>query len=449
LSQTEEMIQEIPGVKSVFYIQGYGGYANRARMMINLTPKAEREYSQEDIKKIARTKLRLIPGLKATAEDISVVGGGIRNVPIQYSIRGQDLSALKSYARQITDEFSKLPGIVDVDTSLEAGKPEYQVYIDRDRAADLGVDVATVAEAINLLVSGELDIARYKDELKGKRYDIRVRLYSEDRDSKGDLERIYVKARDGRLVELSNVVMINEGTGPSVIDRVDRQRAITVFASLEGKPLGQAQAELDAIAAKILPADYVPKYQGMAEVMQESFGYLLFALLLGIVMAYMILASQFESFIHPVTVLLSMPLSFIGAFGALFITGKTLSIFSIIGLILLMGLVKKNAILLVDYTNVLRGRGMARREAILQAGPVRMRPILMTTFAMIFGMLPIALGVGEGAETRAPMGIAVIGGLLTSLFLTLVVVPSAYDIFDDWQEKFKNRKKRKERLEEK
>jgi hydrophobic/amphiphilic exporter-1 (mainly G- bacteria), HAE1 family len=449
LSQTEEMIQEIPGVKSVFYIQGYGGYANRARMMINLTPKAERQYSQEDIKKIARTKLRRIPGLKATAEDISVVGGGIRNVPIQYSIRGQDLSALKSYARQITDEFSKLPGIVDVDTSLEAGKPEYQVYIDRDRAADLGVDVATVAEAINLLVSGELDIARYKDELKGKRYDIRVRLYSEDRDSKGDLERIYVKARDGRLVELSNVVMINEGTGPSVIDRVDRQRAITVFASLEGKPLGQAQAELDAIAAKILPADYVPKYQGMAEVMQESFGYLLFALLLGIVMAYMILASQFESFIHPVTVLLSMPLSFIGAFGALFITGKTLSIFSIIGLILLMGLVKKNAILLVDYTNVLRGRGMARREAILQAGPVRMRPILMTTFAMIFGMLPIALGVGEGAETRAPMGIAVIGGLLTSLFLTLVVVPSAYDIFDDWQEKFKNRKKRKERLEEK
>ncbi len=161
--------------------------------------------------------------------------------------------------------------------------------------------------------------------------------------------------------------------------------------------------------------------------------------MLGIIMAYMILASQFESFIHPVTILLSMPLSFIGAFGALFITGKTLNIFSLIGLILLMGLVKKNAILLVDYTNVLRERGMSRREAILQAGPVRMRPILMTTVAMIFGMLPIALAVGEGAETRAPMGIAVIGGLLTSLILTLVVVPAAYDIFDDWQEYFKKR----------
>jgi HAE1 family hydrophobic/amphiphilic exporter-1 len=181
----------------------------------------------------------------------------------------------------------------------------------------------------------------------------------------------------------------------------------------------------------------------MADVMTESFVYLLFALVLGIIMAYMILASQFESFVHPITVLLSMPLSFIGAFGALYLTGNTLNVFSLIGLILLMGLVKKNAILLVDYTNVLRGRGLGRREAILQAGPVRMRPILMTTFAMIFGMLPIALAVGEGAETRAPMGIAVIGGLLTSLLLTLVVVPAAYDIFDDWLEKFKNRKEKK------
>jgi HAE1 family hydrophobic/amphiphilic exporter-1 len=234
-----------------------------------------------------------------------------------------------------------------------------------------------------------------------------------------------VRARDGKLVELANVVKVEEGTGPSVINRADRQRAITVFASLEGKPLGQAKEELDAIAGRILPADYVPKYYGMADTMKESFGYLLFALLLGVIMAYMILAAQFETFV--------------GAFGALYLTGKTLSIFSFIGLILLMGLVKKNAILLVDYTNVLRGRGMSRREAILQAGPVRMRPILMTTFAMVCGMLPIALGVGEGAETRSPMGIAVIGGLLTSLVLTLVVVPSAYDIFDDWQEYFKKK----------
>jgi HAE1 family hydrophobic/amphiphilic exporter-1 len=441
--KTEAMIQEIPGVKSVFYVQGYGGYANRGMMMVNLIPKAERKYNQEDIKKMARTKLRQIPGLKVSAEDISMFGGGIRNVPIQYSIRGQDLAALQNYSKQIVAEFSKLPGIVDVDTSLEVGKPEFKVYIDRDRAADLGVDVASVAEAINLLISGELDIARYKDEQKGKRYDIRVRLNPEDRESLRGLQRISVRARDGKLVELANVVKIQEGTGPSVINRVDRQRAITVFASLEGKTLGQAKDELDAIAGKILPPDYLPKYQGMADTMKESFGYMLFALMLGIIMAYMILAAQFESFVHPIIVLLSLPLSFVGAFGALFLTGKTLNIFSFIGLILLMGLVKKNAILLVDYTNVLRERGMSRREAILQAGPVRMRPILMTTFAMVFGMLPIALGVGEGAETRAPMGIAVIGGLLTSLILTLVVVPAAYDIFDDWQEYFKKRRSKK------
>ncbi|HNQ66480.1 MAG TPA: efflux RND transporter permease subunit, partial [Smithella sp.] len=436
----EKMVRDIPEIKSVFYVQGYQGYANRGIMIVGLIPKADREKSQEDIKKIVRMNLKQIPGLKVSAEDVSLVGGGIRQVPIQYSIRGQDLNELQKYARQITTEFAKRPGIVDVDTSLEAGKPEFKVYIDRDKAADLGVDVATIAEAINLLVGGELDIARYKDEKKGKRYDIRVRLNAEDRESSEAMQKIYVRARDGKLVELSNVVRIAEGTGPSVINRADRQRAITIFASLEGKPLGEARNELDEIAGRILPADYVPKYYGMAEVMQESFIFLLFALILGIIMAYMILASQFESFIHPATVLLSMPLSFIGAFGALFLTGKTLNIFSLIGLILLMGLVKKNAILLVDYTNVLRERGMSRRDAILQAGPVRMRPILMTTFAMIFGMLPIAFAVGEGAETRAPMGIAVIGGLLTSLILTLVVVPAAYDIFDDWQEYFKKRR---------
>jgi len=438
--KAEEYVKSIPEIKTVYYNQGYGGYSNRGLMIVGLAPKADRKKSQEDLKKEVRIKLRRIPGLKVSAEDLSVIGGGQRQVPIQYSIRGQDMTALTDYTRKISAELAKSPGIVDVDTSMEPGKPEYKVYIDRDRAADLGVDVATVAEAINLLVSGELDITRYKDELRGKRYDVRVRLNPEDRRTSGDLERIYVRSRDGRLIELSNVVKIQEGSGPSVINRVDRQRAITVFASLEGKPLGDAIEELNAIAGRILPPDYLPKYQGMADTMKESFGYLLFALVLGIIMAYMILASQFESFIHPITVLLSMPLSFIGAFGALFITGKTINIYSLIGLILLMGLVKKNAILLVDYTNVSRERGMSRREAILHAGPVRMRPILMTTFAMVFGMLPVALGVGEGAETRAPMGIAVIGGLLTSLFLTLVVVPAAYDIFDDWQEYFRKRK---------
>lgn len=436
--KAEDIVRSTPEVITCFYAQGFFmGQVNRGLMFISLKPKAERRRAQQDIMAEVRKKIRDIAGLEGTAEDISLIGGGVRNVPIQYSVRGADLTAVEAYAKKIVYEFSKLPGIVDVDTSLESGKPEIRVYIDRDKAADLGVDVASVAEAANFLIGGEVDITKFKDEAKGRRYDIRARLTSEDRYKPGDIGRIYVTAKDGRRVELSNIVRIREAGGPSVINRVDRLRAITVFANLEDKPLGQAKTDLDSISAKILPPGYSGMYKGMADVMGESFYYLMFAIILGAVLAYMILAAQFESFVHPVTVLLSMPLSFVGAFGALFITGNTINLFSLIGLILLMGLVKKNAILLVDYTNTLRAGGMDRRQAILSAGPVRLRPILMTTFAIVFGMLPIALGIGEGAETRAPMAIATIGGLLTSLLLTLVVVPVVYDLFDELQYKLK------------
>jgi HAE1 family hydrophobic/amphiphilic exporter-1 len=443
--QGETIVKSFPEANRFFYLQGFGaggaGQINKAIIFTGLKKKVERKKGQEQLKAEIRQKLNQIPGMKATAEDVSMIGGGIRNVPIQYSIRGLDLDVLQNYTRQITTEFAKLPGIVDVDTSLEAGKPELKVFIDRNKAADMGVNVAGIADAVNILISGEVDITKYKDEEKGRRYDVRVRLNPEDRVNPDDLGRIYVRAKDGRLVELASVIRVQEGGGPSVIYRVDRQRATIVYASLEKKPLAQAMAELDGISAKVLTPGYTARYKGAADTMKESFKYLLFALFLGIVMAYMVLAAQFESFVHPFYVLLAMPLSFIGAFGALLLAGKTISIFSLIGLILLMGLVKKNAILLVDYTNVLRERGFTRREAILQAGPVRLRPILMTTLAMVFGMLPVALGLGEGAETRSPMGIAVIGGLLTSLFLTLVVVPSAYDLFDDWIEKFRRSRK--------
>ena len=439
--KAEEEIRKFPEVITVFYAQGLWGSVNKANMFVGFKPKAQRKRSQEVLKAEMRKVLRNIPGLKASVEDISLLGGGIRNVPIQYVIRGRDLQALERYMNQITAEFSKLPGIVDIDSSVEVGKPEVKVYIDRDKAADLGVDIATIAETINILIGGEVDVTKFKDSAKGRRYDVRARLNPDDRDSPDDIGRLMVRARDGRLVELANVVSVTEGGGPSVINRVDRQRAVTLFANLEGKPLGQAKAELDSIAEKVLPPDYTTAYKGAADLMGESFYYLLFALILGVVMAYMILASQFESFVHPVTVLLSMPFSFIGAFGALLITGKTLNIFSFIGLILLMGLVKKNAILLVDYTNTLRMRGLDRRTAILQAGPVRLRPILMTTVAMVLGMMPIALGIGEGAETRAPMAIATVGGLITSLFLTLIVVPVAYDLFDSIGDRLKGKKK--------
>ena len=431
----EEFVISIPEVKTVFYGQGTFGETNKGSMFVGLKPKAERTRSQQEIMAEIRNRLRKIPGLKGFAEDVSLVGGGQRMVPIQYTIKGRDLTGLQEYSKSIVAEFSKLPGIVDVDSSLEIGKPELRVHIDRDKAADLGVNIASVAETINLLVSGEVETTKYRDEARGRRYNVKMKLNPDDKDNPDDIKRLYTRSNDGRLVELSNVVTVQPAGGPGIINRVDRQRAITLFANLEGKPLGEAMTELNAISAKILPSDYSTGYKGMAEMMGESFGYLMFALVLGIVLAYMVLASQYESFIHPITVLLSMPFSFIGAFLAILITGKTLNIFTFIGLILLMGLVKKNAILLVDYTNTLRARGMERKEAILTAGPVRLRPILMTTFAMVLGMMRIAVGIGEGAETRSPMAIATIGGLLTSLFLTLIVVPVVYDLFDELQSK--------------
>jgi hydrophobic/amphiphilic exporter-1 (mainly G- bacteria), HAE1 family len=434
--KAEDIIRKYPEVTSIFYYQGGGrtDEINKATMTVNLVPKSKRSKSQEMIKTELRRALRVVPGLRASIEDPSTMGvGGGRSVPIQYNIRGSDLGNLGKYSDEIMRQFSRLPGIVDVDSSLETGKPEIRVYIDRDKAANLGVDVTTIAETINILISGEVDVTKFKDETKGRSYDLRVRLNKDDRVNPDDIGRIYVRTKDGKLVQLSNLVSLKEAGGSSIINRVDRRRAVTIFANLEGKTLSKATSELDEIAAKVLTAGYTGTYKGQADMMGEAFRNLLFAAILGIIMAYMVLAAQFESFMYPVIILLSMLFSFIGAFGALFVFHKTLNIYSFIGLILLMGLVKKNAILLIDYTNVLRGRGMPKRDAILQAGPVRLRPILMTTLAMIMGMMPIAIGIGEGAESRSPMAIAVIGGLITSLLLTLVVVPVAYDLFDTLQ----------------
>lgn len=443
--KAETLLRQMPETRTVLHAQGLSGQINKAQMFVGIAQKSERTRSQQTIMQELRRSLTAIAGLKTTIEDISLIGGGVRNVPVQYAVRGNDLSAIQGYMRQIIRDYAKLPGIVDIDTSLETGKPELRVYIDRDKAADLGVETATIGEAINFLIGGEVEVTKFKDESRGRRYDVRARLNPEDRRDPSDLGRLYVRAKDGRLVEISNVIDIREGGGPSTIQRVDRQRAIMLFANLEGKPLGQAMDELNAISAKILPEGYSGVYKGAAEIMGETFYYLIFALVLGVVLAYMILAAQFESFIHPITVLISMPFSFVGAFGALLLTGQTLNLFSFIGLILLMGLVKKNAILLVDYTNTLRARGIPRREAILEAGPVRLKPILMTTFAMILGMLPIAVGLGEGAETRAPMAIATIGGLISSLFLTLLVVPVVYDLFDEAEERFAAWRARRQR----
>jgi HAE1 family hydrophobic/amphiphilic exporter-1 len=245
-----------------------------------------------------------------------------------------------------------------------------------------------------------------------------------------DLMALKIRSTSGQLVNMANVVSIVRGTGPGKIERQNRQRQITIYANLNGIALGDATNQINAIAAKKVPVTMTSDWTGMGDVMRESMGYLLSALLLAVIIVYLVLAAQFESFLHPFTIMLSLPLSMVGALGAIALSHSMINIMTMIGIILLMGLVTKNAILLIDYTNTLRRQGIARGEALLKAGAVRLRPILMTTGAMVFGMLPVALGVSEGGELRAPMAIAVIGGLITSTLLTLVVVPVAYTIID-------------------
>ncbi len=406
---------------------------NEGTMYVQMKPKGTRAMSQGKAMEWTRKQVASIAEARVSVEIVPrVSGGGIKAADVLLEVRGNDLERLEEACAHVIAKMRASGGYVDVDTSYEKGKPEVNVYVKRDRAADLGVSSSAVASTIKALIGGD-DVGKFRAE--ADRYDVTVRLSEPFRSRTEDIERLSVRSARGDLVTLSNVAWVKEGTGPVQIDRNNRTRQITIFANLQRdkKVLGEAVVELARfLEEEKLPAGYGYGFTGMAETMEESFRSLLFALALAVVIVYMVLASQFESFVHPFTIMLSLPLSIIGALGALVATGMTMSIFTMIGIILLMGLVTKNGILLVDFTNTLRRRdGMERNAAILKAGPTRLRPILMTTFAMIFGMLPIALGTGAGSESRSPMAVAVIGGLTTSTLLTLVVVPVVYTLLDD------------------
>jgi HAE1 family hydrophobic/amphiphilic exporter-1 len=427
----EDLRKHGPGVAGTFVTVGAGaqGQVHVGQIQVNLTPRTTRAFHQNDVMAWVRARTKDVKGALITANPISPVGGdsGFRQQPIQFNIRGTDMGELEAASRALVAELRKVPGLVDLDTSYRGGKPELAVEIDRDRAAELGIPVAAVATTLRALVAGD-KVTELKQGMD--LFDVTVALSGERKRGLENLDNLMVRAGTGQLVPLANVVTVRRGEGPSQIDRQARQRQITVFAGLEGLPLGEAMKAVDGAAARAVPATLTKDYSGMGEMMGESFGYMLLALFLAVILVYMILAAQFDSVVHPFTIMLSLPLSVVGAFGALYLSGMTLNIFSMIGFIMLMGLVTKNAILLVDFTNQLKARGRSTLEALKEAGPIRLRPILMTTFAMIFGMLPVALALGEGGEVRAPMAIAVIGGLVTSTMLTLVVVPVVYAIMD-------------------
>jgi HAE1 family hydrophobic/amphiphilic exporter-1 len=425
-------VRRIPGVEQVFVTAGGGveQKVNTARLYVKLVGVQGRQYRQLDIMEHVRRTLGRRRGVILSVEELPIfTASGVRTLPIQFNLRGgQSLSELAEVSHKVAAEMRKIRGLADVDISHRGATPERSTPVVRTRAAALGVPVASIAMTIRALMGG--DKATQLRE-GGDLHDVRVRLQAEDRVRPEDLTRLKVRSSLGALVDLGNLVKVSRGTGPAQIERQSRQRQITIMASLQDKPMGEAVDEINAIAGRVVPAGITTDFTGMAEAMQESFGELSFALLLAVAMVYMILASLFNSFVHPFTIMLSLPLSLVGALGGLLLTGSSLSIFAMIGIIMLMGLVTKNAILLVDYTNTLRARGLPRREALLKAGPVRLRPIIMTTAAMVFGMLPVALGIGGGAEMRAPMAICVIGGLITSTLLTLLVVPVVYTLLDD------------------
>jgi len=399
----------------------------------------KRERSQQEIMAIVQEKSKAIPGVTISVEDFSAIGRLGRNTDVDGIIKGPDMNKLAEYAVKIKDLYKKIPGIMGVDFDLELEKPETRVYIDRDKAADLGVDVSAIANTLWILIDGYTDQAlKYKEE--GERYDIRVRMLESYRTRPSDLMNILVPAKSGRLTELRNLVHLESGVSPQSIRRYHRQHAVHIYANARGnKTAGEAIEDLKRIAKQVLPKEggYELSFGGTSEDMIEMFQALIFAFILAVIVVYMLLAAQFESFVHPFTILFSLPLAVFGAFGALLITGKTLNLFSILGLIMLVGLVTKNAILLVDYTNTLRQRGLPRDQAVLEAGSVRLRPVLMTALSTLFGLLPIALEMSEGGEVRSPMAIAVGSGMLTSTLLTLILIPVLYSLLDDLMIKVK------------
>ena len=433
LRKCEAFFSQLPEVKGYFASVGGGGQergVNKAIMFITMKPMKERKRSQAEILALVRRELGRIPGMRAFPQDLSQSGfSARRGFPVEFSVRGPSLDRLYEYSEAIMARMREVPGIVDVDSDYEIGMPEANVVPDRQKAADVGVDMASIGRTVNALIGG-VDVAKFKD--RGKRYDIRLRLMADQRATPASIGDLQVRNNRGTLIRLRDLARVEERPSLLVVSRQDRQRAISVFANLTpGKAQAEALAQVQKVADGILPEGYHIAFSGSAQTFQESFDSLLFALMMGVLIAYMVLASQFNDFAHPLTVLVALPFSFTGAILALLATGNTLNIYSMIGLILLMGLVKKNSILLVDFTNQRREQGEDRETALLKACPIRLRPILMTSTSTIVGALPACLAIGPGAETRVPMGIAVVGGMIFSTGLTLFVVPVVYTFLDD------------------
>jgi hydrophobe/amphiphile efflux-1 (HAE1) family protein len=425
-----ERLRSLPGVESTLLTVGGGALerVNTSLVVVTLTPRSERSFHQLKSMADVRTLLADEESMTVAVEEIAAVSSGERTAAMQLDLRGDDIDAMAATAQRIMQDMQNAGGYVDVDSSFRGGKPEIRVDVDRNRAGDFGIRGAQVATTVRTMLAGDVATQIERD---GERYDVRVQLpRSETEIFSGPQPQI--RGMTGVLVDLDQVAKVRELEGPASISREARQRQVSIYANLDGsKALNEAMTEVERFAAaQTASEDIQYAFGGNAKRLNETTSSMLFALLLAIGCVYMILASQFESFLHPLTIMASLPFSMIGALGALVLSGMTMSIFAMIGFIMLMGLVTKNAILLVDFAVALRKGGQSINDALENAGAIRLRPILMTTIAMIFGMLPVAIGHGDGGEMRAPMGVAIIGGLISSTLLTLVVVPVIYSLLE-------------------
>lgn len=429
----EARLSTIPEVSQFFTsLGGFGtGQVNTGVSFITLKPRDQRRKDQQEVMDEVRNRLADMKDLKVGIQELSArTFGGGRGYPIEFSVRGQEWDELIRLARGYERQLNADPRFLDVDTNLDVGLPELRVIPKRDRAVALGVSVEEVARAISVLVGGER-VARFTEG--GKRIDVRVKVDQPFVSDPGSMLNLMVRNNRGELIRLGEVADIEDRQSLASITRQQRERSVSLFANMAPEA---SQADLVATIEATrsqLPPGYSLVLGGSTKTFHESFSGLSFALWLGVIVAYMILASQFNSFIHGFTVLLALPFSLSGAWLALWVADKSLNVYSMIGLILLMGVVKKNSIMLVDFTNQLRREGLSAREALLKACPLRLRPILMTSITIVAAALPAVLELGPGSESRSPMALAVVGGVTLSTFLTLLIVPAAYLVLSRWE----------------
>jgi HAE1 family hydrophobic/amphiphilic exporter-1 len=427
-------------VNSFFSTIGAGsrGQVNQGNVNVRLKPKEERSKSQQALIKELKKELDTIPGVRAIPTGASVVRGQ-RSEKLQFNLTGSNLQEIGRISKLLQDSLGSNPNMGKVDLDVQLDLPQLNMKVDRERSATLGLNATDIATTVSLYAGG-INVAKYNDENgDGQRYDIRLKANDEDLKTTEDLRKIFLRSSSGQLVRLDAVARFEPELGAAVIGRYDLQYAANFYAN-PGMPLGDAVELVKTTAAKIVPAEYNIKMVGQAEEFGKTFKNIKFVFLLAFILLYMVLASQFNSFIQPLIIMLAQPLAIIGGLIALLISGDTLNMFSMIGLVLLIGLVAKNSILLVDLTNQLRDKGVAIDDALKEACPIRLRPVVMTSLTIILALLPAALGLGAGSETNKPLSVAIIGGMVSSTLLTLVVVPAAYSLVMHGLEKWESRK---------